>query len=308
VSCPVCSSKSLTAYRTVSDVQYFECGSCGSLSADVQFLADIDAGKFGNYTDGYWREELKAARERSFGASLNRVAETFLYSRIPIDRYIDVGSGPGYLLDALSLVMPSSRSIFHAVELFPPDEQSRTTHPNYVVGTLESLPTEFQAGSCIEVIEHLTPSTLRELVRQLASRSAPGALYYFNSSQPEQVKQHDQGYLDPYGRGHIVSYSLKGLAPIFADYGFTIHPLHGRTWAFLAEFDRVRECTADELLTRIWTAVPQNVTRLKDQEFGPLMYTLGVESARCYLEHAIAEQRTHWALNLAKKLTSHNVL
>ncbi|GGA25470.1 hypothetical protein GCM10010981_12540 [Dyella nitratireducens] len=294
----------MTSYRTISDVHYFECSGCGSLSADAQFLADVEAGKLSNYTDAYWQEELKAARERSFGSSLNRVAETFLYSRIPIDRYIDVGSGPGYLLDALSLVMPSSKSTFHAVELFPPAEEHRTTHPNYVVGTLDSLSIEFEAGSCIEVIEHLTPSILRELVRQLASRSTPGALYYFNSAQPEHVKQYDQGYLDPYGRGHIVSYSLKGLRPIFAEFGFTIHPLHGRTWAFLAEFDRVKECTADELLTRVWTALPQNIDRLKDHEFGPLMYTVGIESARCYLEHAIAMQRTNWALSLVNRLTA----
>ncbi len=302
MSCPVCSSNSLTAYRVVSDVQYFECRKCGSLSADPQFLADVEAGKLGNYTDGYWEEELKAARERSFGASLNRVAETFLYSRIPITRYVDIGSGPGYLLDALSVVMPSSKSMFHAVELFPPAEQFRTTHPNYIVGSLDSVPFEFEAGSCIEVIEHLTPSILRKLLQQLASRSVPGAIYYFNSSQPEHVKQYDPGYLDPYARGHIVSYSLKGLAPIFSEFGFTIHPLHGRTWAFLAEFSRTKECTADELLTRIWTAVPQNIERLKDPQFGPLMYTLGVESARCYLEHAIASQRTNWALSLVNKL------
>lgn len=302
MSCPVCSSKSLMAYRVISDVPYFECGDCGSLSADAQFLADVEAGKLSNYTDGYWREELKAARERSFGASLNRVAETFLYSRIPICHYIDVGSGPGYLLDALSLVMPSSKSIFHAVELFPPAAEYRTSHPNYVVGTLDSLSIKFDAGSCIEVIEHLTPTILRMLVGQLASCSSPGAIYYFNSAQPEHVKQYDAGYLDPYGRGHIVSYSLKGLAPIFSEFGFTIHPLHGRSWAFLAEFDRVKECTADELLTRVWTAVPENVDRLKDHDFGPLMYTLGVESARCYLEHAIATQRTHWALSLVHKL------
>lgn len=303
VTCPVCSSKSLTTYSTVSDVPYYECKSCGSLSADAQFLADVEAGKLGNYTDDYWQQEVKAARERSFGASLNRVAETFLYSRIPIKRYVDIGSGPGYLLDALSVVMPSSASMFHAVELFPPDEKYRTTHPNYAVGTLEDQAMQFEAGSCIEVIEHLTPSVLRELVRQLASRSVSGSLYYFNSSQPEHVKQYDPGYLDPYGRGHIVAYSLKGLAPIFAEFGFTIHPLHGRSWAFLAEYDHVKECTADELLSRIWTAVPENVDRLKDQQFGPLMYTLGIESARCYLEHAIAEQRTHWALSLMNKLT-----
>ncbi|GLQ48020.1 hypothetical protein GCM10007862_30710 [Dyella lipolytica] len=299
--CPVCQRKSLTTYRKVSDVQYFECRDCGSLSADEQFLVDIDAGKLGNYSEEYWKEEVRAARERSFGSSLNRVAETFLYSRIPIHRFIDVGSGPGFLLDSLSMLMPSSQSIFHAVELFPPADEYRTKHPNYVVGSLDDVPHKFEAGSCIEVIEHLSPTILRKLLSQLAARSVSGAVYFFNSGQPEYVKQYDEGYLDPYGRGHIMSYSLKGLAPLFAEYGFQVHPLHGRTWAFLAEYGQTKSCSAEEMLNRLWTAVPENVSRLKDPIFGPLMYTMGLESARCYLEHAIAEQRTHWALSLAQK-------
>jgi hypothetical protein len=302
VRCPVCQSSHLVTYRLISDVQYFECKSCGSLTADAQFLADVEAGKLSNYSEDYWNEELKAARERSFGSSLNRVAETFFYSRIPITRFIDIGSGPGYLLDALSVVMPASKSMFHAVELFPPEEKDRTTHPNYLVGTVEDAPCKFHAGTCIEVIEHLTPTILRTLLRQLASKSEPGALYYFNSAQPEFVKRYNEDYLDPHGRGHIASYSIKGLGPIFAEHGFRIHPIQGRTWAFLAEFDQVKECTAEEMLNRLWTALPENITRLKDPEFGPLMYTMGLESARCYLEHAIAEQRTSWALAMKARL------
>ena len=300
--CPVCQSSSLIAYRQISNVPYFECKSCGSLSADAQFLADVEAGKLGNYSDDYWKEELKAARDRSFGSSLNRVAETFFYSRIPIAQFIDIGSGPGYLLDALSIVMPASKSIFHGVELFPPEEKDRTTHPNYLVGTVEEAPCKFQAGTCIEVIEHLTPAILRTLLGQLASKSETGALYYFNSAQPEFVKHYNEDYLDPYGRGHIVSYSVKGLKPIFKEFGFRIHPIPGRNWAFLAEFDRLKECTAEEILNRLWTALPENVARLKDPEFGPLMYTVGLESARCYLEHAICQQRTSWALSMKARL------
>ena len=94
----------------------------------------------------------------------------------------------------------------------------------------------FDAGVCIEVIEHLTPTTLRSLVAQLAAVSRPGSLYLFNSGQPDFVEREDPGYLDPHGRGHIVSYSLAGAASIFAPAGFNVIELPGRAWAFLAEF------------------------------------------------------------------------
>jgi hypothetical protein len=77
---------------------------------------------------------------------------------------------------------------------------------------LDSLESTFDAGVCIEVIEHLTPATLRTLVAQLAGRSRPGSLYLFNSGQPAFVEQEDPAYLDPHGRGHVVSYSIAGAA------------------------------------------------------------------------------------------------
>lgn len=166
------------------------------------------------------------------------------------------------------------------------------------------MPLTFDAGCCIEVIEHLTPRMLESLVEQLAARSRNGSLYYFGSGQPAYVKTEDPEYLDPYRRGHIVAYAINGLEKIFQKYGFTIIPLPGRAWAFLAEFRRSERPSADELLSRIWTALSENVQRLKDPEFGPLMYHIGIESARCYLEYAICNERTSWALNLDKKLTT----
>ncbi len=283
-------------------MNYYECGACGSLFADPEFLAGIDSACIDNYRNEYWEEELIAARERSFGSSPHRVAETFLYCRIPIERFIDIGSGPGYLLDSLSLLMPASRRMFYAVEKFPPEEKYRTSSPNFIVGSIEDVPLAFEAGSCIEVVEHLTPAALRDLLRQLAAKSVPGATYYFSTDLPEYVKKEDPDYLDPYRRGHIVSYSIGALTEIFAAYGFNVIPLPGRNWAFLAEFGPRGACTADDLLNRIWSALPENVSRLKDPELGPLMYTMGVESGRCYLEHAICESRTAWALSLDAQL------
>jgi hypothetical protein len=298
MQCPVCQGKAPSAYRLISGVAYFKCRDCGTLFADPAFLDKIEAGQVQNYDTEYWKTELQDARDRSFSNSLQRVAEIFLYCRIPIRNFVDIGSGPGYLLDALSMVMPASRLLFHAVEMFPPPEAYRTLHPNYKIGSIGSVPTMFEAGCCIEVIEHLTPTMLHGLVKQMAERSVPGATYYFGSGNPDYVEKEDPAYLDPQRRGHIVAYSLKGLAPIFATYGFNLIPLPGRDWAFLAEFGPENKCSAADLLSRIWTAHPENLACLKDAEFGPLMYAMGIESARCYLEHAVSEARRQRLLQL----------
>jgi hypothetical protein len=147
----------------------------------------------------------------------------------------------------------------------------------------------FDAGVCIEVIEHLTPATLRALVVQLAAASRPGSLYLFNSGQPDFVEHEDPGYLDPHGRGHVVSYSLAGAATIFEPAGFKIIELPGRTWAFLAEYESQWPGDAEALITRLWHPVPENVSMLRSARFGELIRAAALDTARAYLpRHAPA--------------------
>jgi hypothetical protein len=294
--CPVCAEKKSTQlfYRCIDGIDYFECSSCGSILADQGNKENSFS-----YDDEYWKNEAVAAKERSFGSSVNRCAEVFFYSRIPINKFLDIGSGPGYLLDALSTLMPNFASMFYGVELFPPPEKYQSQHKNYMIGSLADQQQKFDGGVCIEVIEHLTPRQLDILVKSLAEVSEQGAVYYFNSGQPEYVKKEDPGYLDPKGRGHIASYSVQGLKMIFSKYGFSIIPLPGRSWGFLAEFVALKKIPdADELLGRLWNPHPENASKLKSNGFGELMYAIGLESARCYLESAIATERTIWALSL----------
>lgn len=298
MNCLVCKSMEISFFKAVEGVSYFECYHCGSIFADPDFIHQLKS-KESHYNEIYWANETKASRERSFGASLNRVCEVFLYSRIPIKHFLDIGTGPGYLLDALSVLAPDYKNIFYGCELFPPPPQFRTQHENYKIGSVSDLEGKFSAGICIEVIEHLTPDILKDLLSQLANVAEDGAVFYFNSAQPSFVKNVDINYLDPKIRGHIVSYSTKGLKNIFAEYGFNLIELPKRDWAFLAEFNSKSESlTSEDLLNRVWTALPENVSILKDNGFGQLMYSIGVESARCYLEHAISLERTAWAQSL----------
>ena len=277
--CAVCEADGARRYRDVDDVAYFRCCACGSLFADPAFLA---AGAV-VYGEDYWNSEVSAARERCFGPAVLRVAETIAYCRIPIHAFIDIGAGTGWLLDALDVLLPEVIDRFHAVELCPPPVPHRTIHRNYVIGTLGDMPRTFDAGVCIEVIEHLAPATLRGLAAQLAAVSRPGSLYLFNSGQPDFVEREDPAYLDPHGRGHIVSYSLEGAARIFAPVGFNVIELPGRAWAFLAEFGPRQSLDTEALMTRLWHPVPENIAMLRSARFGELIRAAGIEAARAYL-------------------------
>ena len=305
-NCLVCSLDNSTQvfYRCIDGVNYYECVRCGSILADQNSKLSTFT-----YDDDYWKSESIAAKERSFGASINRCAEVFFYSRIPINRFLDIGTGPGYLLDALSTLMPNFQSMFYGIELYPPPEKYQSIHPNYKVGRLSDLSLKFSGGVCIEVIEHLFPNQLHLFVENLARVSEHNAIYYFNSGQPEFVKDEDSNYLDPTGRGHIASYSLIGLKEVFSKYGFTVLPLPGRTWGFLVEFNRFGvELNAEELLLRLWTANSENIEKLKRNGFGELMYAIGLESARCYLESAIAKERVSAPLSSLENRFSFNWL
>jgi hypothetical protein len=212
-----------------------------------------------------------------------RAAETIAYCRVPIRAFVDIGAGTGWLLDALETLLPEVIERFHAVEPYPPPQPHRTTNANYVMGALGEIPRIFDAGVCIEVIEHLAPSTLRGLVAQLADVSHPGSLYLFNSGQPDFVEREDPGYLDPHGRGHIVSYSLAGAASIFGPAGFNVIALPGRAWAFLAEFGPRQTVDTEALMARLWHPVPENIAMLRSARFGELIRAAGIEAARAYL-------------------------
>ena len=283
-------------------IQYFECEGCGSLFAEPDFLQQVEQGSIRNYEEAYWQDELKAARERSYGSSLARVAEVFYYARRSIARFVDIGTGPGYLLDALQELMPELAGMFYGVELCPPPVEYRSRHANYVVGMLGDLDGLFDGGTCIEVIEHLTPAQLRGLARQLADKSAPGACFYIGSGQPEYVKKEDPAYLDPHRRGHVVSYSVEALRSLFGATGMNVTPLYGRTWAVLVEKGIPASTNAEQLESRLWTADQRNLERLGNTRFGPMFLGMGLESARCYANVDIAEQRTLWALSLQRPL------
>lgn len=294
--CPVCDQSQSRFLAEIDGYNYFRCEACESLHIDTETLAAIDAGESTRvYDEAYWAEELRAARQRAAGESLVRAGEAILYARRPIKRFLDVGTGPGYLLDQLADHFPAQADVFHGVELFPPEEHSR--HPNYRVGSVGDLDGVFDVGVCIEVVEHLTPRMLSNLAGELAGISAPGSLWFFNTGMPDLVLNHDPGYLDPLNRGHIVSYGLKGVEYLFAPHGFRISALPGKNYAWVAEFavDGGWVPFAD----RIWAPLSENKTML---EASGLVYQAAFASARAGLFEEQMVQRSTWALSLDAEL------
>ena len=281
-TCPLCQS-SARDYTIVQEVSYFECAGCDFIFADPELLRRVDDGEpLRRYDKEYWDSELASAKDRSFGSSLARVAEVLLYCRIPVEKFIDIGTGPGFLLDALAKYLPSHRNVFYGVEKYPPDPSERTAHENYLCSDLAEIGETFECGVCVEVIEHLTPIMADRLAAAMKRTSVAGSVYLFNTGLTEYVRREDPGYLDPYGRGHITSWSITSARKIFSRHGFEVHAIPGKTWAFLVELPPVPGGSGGNVRDRIWSALEHNKRILADPEMGNVMYFLGLESARAY--------------------------
>jgi hypothetical protein len=281
--CPICAGAGLAEpVFEVAGHRYDQCSSCGSISIEPETLARLDRGEpLIAYGDAYWASELSSARERAFGSTLARMAEAVLYARRPIERFLDVGTGPGFFLDAIARYLPTKTATFHGVEKFPPPRERCSPSPQFIVGDVADVPFKVDAGICIEVVEHLTPRMLEGMLSGLAKVSNPEALFVVNTGMPAYVLHEDRGYLDPVVRGHVVSYSIEGLRRLCARTGFRVHPIPGKTWAFALELDS-RARPDEDIRDRIWSALPENVRLLSDPEMGTLLYVLGLDTARAY--------------------------
>ena len=77
---------------------------------------------------------------------------------------------------------------------------------------------------------------------------------------------------------------------MFERAGFNVIALPGRDLAFLAEFGPPRAVGLETLVEWLWRPVPENIALVRNDRFGPLFETLGLEFARCYLEAATADE------------------
>jgi hypothetical protein len=283
MECPICVSDKTEFYQNVDEYSYYECTECQSIILEKSIIDDIDKGlNIRKYNEQYWQSELAASKKRSYGPSIARMAEVIHYLQIPMNVFLDIGTGPGYLLDAVTTYLPKSSNRFYGIEKFPPLKKYQTKHKNYIIGNIKEITHKVDCGVCIEVIEHITPKMLTGLLSELSSVSNPGAVYLFNSGQPKFVKNEDPKYLDPTKRGHIVSYSVKAMSLLAAPHGFNVHELPGKSWAMVLEYKPSHGRCDMPIQNRIWYALSENVDLLNDFSDGSIIKILGLESARAY--------------------------
>ena len=284
-------------YREIDGHLYYTCAGCDSIHIDPRVIVAMDNGSamVGEYGEAYWEEERRSALERAAGVSLCRLGEAILYCRRDVHRFLDIGTGPGFLLSKVQELLDPTAQIFHGVEKFPPPYAVRGA--NFHEGGIETLQGPFDAGVCIEVLEHLTPRMLESLIKGLAAISAPGSFWLFNTGMPDYVRNEDPAYLDPTRRGHIISYSLAAVTQIFQRHGFRVGALPGKSFAFFAEYKPSEEPSFD---VRIYQPLPHNSALLGRNG---LLYHAAFETARSYLYAAGYLERTRWALSLQSELT-----
>ena len=295
--CPVCSATS-NHYAIVEGFDYFECSGCGIIHIDPAVIADIDNGReLRSYDGNYWQSELIAARERGRSAGIARLTEAIYLCQRPVEQVIDIGAGAGCLLDEMTRLLPKKSNRIWGIELFPPPAEWRTHSPQYVQGTIATLADKtFDAGLCMEVVEHLTPSMVHNLLKELADRSNEHACFVFNTGLVGFVKKENPGYLDPVGRGHIVSWTVEAFNVLGRQFGLQALPLPGREWAFLVEKATME---LPNIEYRLFHPLPENLAFLGDGEPGAsLLSTLAQDSVARFFYYDQYHERTGWALRL----------
>lgn len=299
--CPVCHSVS-PPFREVDGHQFYACSACGLIHLDAATLSWIDAGEtVFRYEDGYWQSEMVAARERAYGIAVGRAAEVMICCRRPVLRFLDVGTGPGTFLDAISEYLPHSADRFHAVELFPPPEPERTQRPNYRIGRVGDYPpNSFDGGMCIEVFEHLTPAMIDGLLGEIAAVATDGACFLVNTGLAQFVREEVPSYLDPTGRGHITIWTVAAVDHLARRHGLRAVPFPGRSWCFLLEKTDGPVLSIGE---RAAAPLAENLAALHRPGAGASAVAqlgeCGLRESNHYHEFL---QRTEWALSLDREV------
>ena len=133
----------------------------------------------------------------------------------------------------------------------------------------------------MEVVEHLTPKMLVDMFREIAMISEDNAIYLVNTGLPKYVMEQDPNYLDPFKRGHIISYSTEGMKFLLEPLGYRVLPIRGKDWAFCIEYNSGNK--DKDITGRIWKALPENLSLLHDSNMGDVLQILGRESVNGYL-------------------------
>jgi len=151
MKCVVCKDGDVKLFKKITkdntSYDYYIYSDCSSIFLDPELLNKIDKGeRITSYSNEYWDKEISSAKQRAFGVGMSRMSEVFYYSRIPIKKFLDIGTGPGYFLDAIEKYLPSRKEMYYGSEKYPPIEKYCTNSCNYIIGELRDIKLKFDAG------------------------------------------------------------------------------------------------------------------------------------------------------------------
>ena len=281
--CPVCHSES-KQYSCIDGYNYFNCDTCDLIYIDPKIIFMTDNGNsIVNYDETYWKNEISSAKARAYNDSVGRLTELMYYAKIPIKTIVDIGTGPGYLLDFVHKNMQHLDDKFYGIEKYPPHVDYQTKSNNYFIGEVKDFYKSIDAGVCIEVIEHLTPLMFKNLLLQLKNKSNKNAIYMFNTGLSSMVKNGNNQYLDPIRRGHIISWSIKAVKHLAHKYKFSVREIEGKNFAFVLEFDVDSKHIKENIIDRVWSPLEENLNLLRSDNLGDLLVTFGRSQVREFL-------------------------
>jgi hypothetical protein len=122
---------------------------------------------------------------------------------------------------------------------------------------------------------------VENLFDDLSRVSKEDSSWIINTGLNTYVSGEDLTYLDPFRRGHVISWSLKALQILAGKSGWSIVEIPGKTWCFLIE-KQVNPKRFPPLDERIWNPEEENLVSLRGSTVGDLLVILGRESARAY--------------------------
>ena len=271
--CQICkSSKHINWF----DEEFLECKQCDFIFWSKDNSEEVSTST--SYGENYWNAELASAHDRAWGVSVARAAEVVLLAKIPIKKFLDIGTGSGDFLDAMNYFLPNKDIVFVGIEKYPPRKEFQSENKGYKQGWLDLLEeNDFDGGIRIEVLEHLTVNQVEGLFDLLAQKSKDNSIFMFNTGLTDYVKDEDPGYLDPLIRGHVSIWSVKAIAKLVSRFGWQIYKIPNRKWAFLAEKSDFRD---EDFISRIWNPLPQNLSALEGVEQSNLLHILGRDGLR----------------------------
>lgn len=211
IICDICGGSS-SFYSSVNEYNYYICKAC-----DTVFLyPQPSTHELNRYYDGPFIYPTGIENMTELKRKAHRITRKMIQYNPSGYRFLDIGSGYGYLLSELACYDVAAMGIEPSFQLW---QQSRTQGLHILHTSLENWNTDlrFDFISLAHVIEHIAePATF---LKKAVATLKPGGILYIETpniaSYQFRAESKDYTYLTP--PDHVRLFSLKSLSLILPD-------------------------------------------------------------------------------------------